>query len=816
MKFVAPIIVPRLTALAIFLAVCLTLLLVALQRPGVAHSAEALQQPVSGGTLSNHTATPLDSLLNPDGTLDTNRGYRGSIDPTGWRMETSTDGKPRFVPSTDSTASIDASGSRPGSQLAGAVIRPATGASPNDTPTTTATSTPTCSPGISIVPSPNRGKFFANALQGMVALSPSNIWAVGYFYNSGPGYDNTLIEHWDGSSWSVFGSPNVGSYGNLLYAVSAASPNDVWAVGRYGATGGNRTLIEHWNGTAWSVVSSPNAGSGHNGLNGVAAISTDDVWAVGYSITNNTSRTLVEHWDGVQWSAVPSPNPGAISNVLLSITAVSSTDVWAAGYAESHNSGGTGTLIEHWDGTVWSVVPNPPAGSALYGISAVSATDIWAVGETYGSQGYAQTFIEHWDGSVWSVVPSADVSTHQNTLLAVSAELAGNVWAVGIAASSSGGQYRTLVEHWDGSSWSIVPSQDLSSRDNYLQGVATLPGGEMWSVGYWSFSEAQTLVERYTNCAIPPSSTVTPLPSETPTQTQTPSETPSAIPSMFSASPTATLPQPSSTSISADPTPSATTAGASVTVTVIASVSGTATRGAIATATSTPCPARFADVPASGTGSTFYMYAHCLVCRGVVSGYPCGGDGEPCNGSSDPYYRPGADVTRGQLSKIIALAAGLTYSVPFGQQSFHDVMAGDPFYVYIEQLAETGAIAGYPCGSTDPWNGEFLPCDGAHRAWFRLNNNATRGQISKIVSIAANYNENISANQQSFSDVPQSSPFWVYIERLASRHIIDGYNDAGHCGLAIPCFLYNDQATRGQMAKIAANTFYPDCQTPAR
>lgn len=203
-----------------------------------------------------------------------------------------------------------------------------------------------------------------------------------------------------------------------------------------------------------------------------------------------------------------------------------------------------------------------------------------------------------------------------------------------------------------------------------------------------------------------------------------------------------------------------------------------------------------------------------------MSGYNCGGPGEPCNATNDKYYRPSANVSRGQLSKIIALAAGLIYVVPTGQQSFHDVLPGDTFYVYIEQLAQTGAIAGYPCNSTDPQNGEFLPCDSARRPWFRPNNLATRGQISKIVSIAAGFNDNIPASRQTFSDVPQSSPFWVYIERLAERNIISGYDAAsGRCSAnnppyAAPCFLYNDFTTRGQMAKIASNAFFPNCQTP--
>jgi hypothetical protein len=231
----------------------------------------------------------------------------------------------------------------------------------------------------------------------------------------------------------------------------------------------------------------------------------------------------------------------------------------------------------------------------------------------------------------------------------------------------------------------------------------------------------------------------------------------------------------------------------------------TPTPGVIPTA----CPIQFADVPSTGEGSTFYSWVRCLACRQIVGGYPCGDPGESCNGSNQPYYRPGANVTRGQLSKIIANAAGLNEPVAPDQQQFADVHPGDPFYLYVERLAQTGAVEGYPCG------GAGEPCTTPNRPYFRPNNPATRGQISKIVSIAAGYEEDVPADQQSFTDVPSDSPFWVYIERLATRGIINGYGSPGECPTGTPCFRYSDYTTRGQMAKIAANAFFPNCVTPA-
>jgi hypothetical protein len=55
------------------------------------------------------------------------------------------------------------------------------------------------------------------------------------------------------------------------------------------------------------------------------------------------------------------------------------------------------------------------------------------------------------------------------------------------------------------------------------------------------------------------------------------------------------------------------------------------------------------------SGSPFYEFVSRLASRGVMSGYACGGAGEPCvPPGNKPYFRPGGNATRGQASKIVA------------------------------------------------------------------------------------------------------------------------------------------------------------------
>jgi hypothetical protein len=132
----------------------------------------------------------------------------------------------------------------------------------------------------------------------------------------------------------------------------------------------------------------------------------------------------------------------------------------------------------------------------------------------------------------------------------------------------------------------------------------------------------------------------------------------------------------------------------------------------------------FEDVPPA---STFYEFVERLVSRGVMSGYACGGPGEPCVPPSNlPYFRPNATATRGQLAKIVSNAAG--FIEPVSTQTFEDVTAGSTFHEFIERLVSRGVMSGYVCGGP----GEACVPPG-NRPYFRPANNVTRGQTSKIV-----------------------------------------------------------------------------------
>lgn len=282
--------------------------------------------------------------------------------------------------------------------------------------------------------------------------------------------------------------------------------------------------------------------------------------------------------------------------------------------------------------------------------------------------------------------------------------------------------------------------------------------------------------------------TNTPTSTATPTATATSTNTPTATPTN---TPTAT---PTNTPTN---TPTATSTPTD-TATPTNTPTNTSTATDTATPTSTACTISFTDVPID---HPFYSFIRCLACRNIISGY------------SDGTFRPGNDITRSQIAKMVSNAAG--FSEDPGPQIYEDVDSNNIFYDWINRLSMRGHMGGYPCGLVPE-----EPCNPPNnRPYFRPFANATRGQLAKIVANAAGIGG--TPTGLFYTDVPEDNPFYLWIMRLTAIGVMSGYP----CGTIPeePCDEANrpyfrpfTNVTRGQASKIVANTFFSGCETPAR
>lgn len=274
-----------------------------------------------------------------------------------------------------------------------------------------------------------------------------------------------LVERRAGSTWSIVKSPRGDAQD--LFGVSCPTPADCMAVGLNGfqtAGQGGSVLAERWNGSTWSVVKAPTPAAGGS-LAAVSCVSASDCTAVGQSVLASDlvpfrSRVIVEHWNGSKWSLVPTPAVGGgpgltgVSCVSKSCTAVGRREHGAV-------------LVERSDGSTWSVVKTPAfsGGGELDAVSCISSSDCTAVGRLYDGPVLA----ERWNGSRWTIMRTPKVDGDSG-LTAVSCPSRSDCTAVGASGLNSE-HTSVLVEHWNGASWSVVSAPTVAAGTE-LYGVS--------------------------------------------------------------------------------------------------------------------------------------------------------------------------------------------------------------------------------------------------------------------------------------------------------------------------------------------------------
>jgi photosystem II stability/assembly factor-like uncharacterized protein len=275
------------------------------------------------------------------------------------------------------------------------------------------------------------------ALQGVAALSPDDVWAVG---------DLGIILHHAHGAWTQVANP---AGPKQLHAITMLSPSDGWAVGDQGT-------ILHYSGGAWKDVSFHTSAN----LYAIAMLSSAEGWIAG---NDNT----ILHGTGGNWQSVPAPQGLAM---VGGIAMRSPTDVWIttdrgflhyngsawrkSGPALSQFPGGitllsptdgwgVGSNILHFDGTTWKPAGDQPGSELLRGIAMTSATNGWAVGgQEHGPSGSETAALLYYSGGRWQQVDSPTDAG----LFAVAMDSPSDGWAVGAG----------VILHYTGGAWHVV------------------------------------------------------------------------------------------------------------------------------------------------------------------------------------------------------------------------------------------------------------------------------------------------------------------------------------------------------------------------
>jgi hypothetical protein len=370
-----------------------------------------------------------------------------------------------------------------------------------------------------------------------IGCEPSSInmcMAVGKSINSG--VQQVLAERWNGSSWALSSAQApVGATGSELNDVTCPSTTSCTAVGSYTNASGRFSLIEVWNGTSWSVQTSPNPeGASETSLQSVSCTSTSACTAVGFAVIGGVERAVAERWNGVSWSIQTVPTQaGSLLDEFKSAVCVSATFCMAVGNYLVIEGGEyrRHSLSAVWNGSSWSLKTAPgPEGSsfALNDVACTGVSTCVAGGEAYYDKPWRrETMVTRWNGTSWSLQPSPNVGGARfNAIegMACTNPEATSCRAVGYWWPEISGNY-SLGMRWNGLTWALegtpnpyyvksgekLYSYDTTLADVVCRGVICLAVG--YSGNAWS--DYTTVAQTIMDGASQPSFTIVPASSST-------------------------------------------------------------------------------------------------------------------------------------------------------------------------------------------------------------------------------------------------------------------------------------------------------------
>ena len=329
-------------------------------------------------------------------------------------------------------------------------------------------------------------------IDGGLTCVPALCVAVGS-YRGPSGSWRAVSERLVAGSWTVDPTPAVpGFTASWYYGVSCSSATACVAVGYTDNAHVRKPFAELWDGTGWvgTTVPAP-ARSRDTELHAVSCVSVSDCVAVGSYTHGGQTLALTEAWDGTVWSMTPAPATNGLSTDLDGVACVSETFCVAVGNATSHTTGYTNVLAESWDGLTWAIdtVPNVIGLLELRGVACSSVTSCTGVGYINNGGPSTQTLAERWDGARWVLEPTPNPAGAFGTYLAsVACPATDDCLAAGYNEPGTGTRpVVSLIEHWDGSSWSMNTTQDPAVAINtLLTGIACTASDACLATGYYA------------------------------------------------------------------------------------------------------------------------------------------------------------------------------------------------------------------------------------------------------------------------------------------------------------------------------------------
>jgi hypothetical protein len=241
----------------------------------------------------------------------------------------------------------------------------------------------------------------------------------------------------------------------------------------------------------WRLTNVYGRGAANIDAAGLAVVSRHSAWSLWDECTwpcdSGSPPTVVRHWTGQHWSVVPATELDGMSAQI--VTGSSASDVWLFGLLPGHRNYGA----LHWNGKVWArravpdwlITANGSLSADVYPAD-FSPNNLWLF-SLGGYVGEKRAFAAHYQHGRWSKVYLADIPN------AASASGPDSIWLLAQSTPSVSQTGPTYLLRWNGSHWSRTKFPE--QREPGLPAGLTATGpDDLWTTWIPAKAGAQYLL----------------------------------------------------------------------------------------------------------------------------------------------------------------------------------------------------------------------------------------------------------------------------------------------------------------------------------
>lgn len=260
------------------------------------------------------------------------------------------------------------------------------------------------------------------------AASPDDVWALGITRENNSDGTNfqTTVFHYNGESWN-----EQSIFDTYLYDIKALDSTHVWAVGRDDDS--SKSYILLFDGTAWEEQLVTGAK-----IDRLEVIDPSHLLAIG----GTEKGDFIISYDGAGWTehkygnSIGFEEDGYTGVTYCDISSCDTENAWVSGFEIDDE----GTTIWHYDGK--SIVAQYHPELLVQSISAVDPENVWAVG---GDMVEKIGQVYFYNGSRWNLAYKDNI--WMSDIYAIATD--------NVVVSDFDGK---TIYHYDGANWSIEPT----------------------------------------------------------------------------------------------------------------------------------------------------------------------------------------------------------------------------------------------------------------------------------------------------------------------------------------------------------------------